>query len=139
MQAPARPRLSRYATSGAASLNLTPLIDVVLLLPIFFMLTSPMVLRSAWAEITPPKTDAPRPVSGTADHVEIDAQDRVRLNGAAVGPATLRRELRRSRRRSPRVTVMADAAASFGMIVEVVDACRGADMEVDFFASPRKP
>lgn len=130
------PTLSRLAPSDAASLNLTPLIDVVLLLLIFFMLTSPMVLRSALPEITPPETTAPRAVTNAGEQIEIDAADRISLNGAPVSLAELGARLPELRARSGRVMVLADAAASLGVTIRVMDVCREHEVAVDIYATP---
>lgn len=127
------PRLSRLPSSGAASLNLAPLIDVVLLLLIFFMLTSPMVLQAALPEIDPPQTARPRAVDASADRIAIDAADRITFNGEAVSPEQLDARLAGLKR----ITVMADAAASLGVTVKVMDACAARGVGVDIYAVPK--
>lgn len=133
MNFPVSPRLSKLDPSAGASLNLTPLIDVVLLLLIFFMLTSPLVMQTAAPEITPPETRTPRAISGEGHRIAIDAADAVTLDGEAVTLSALEERMPALR---PRVTILADAAASLGVTMKVMDACRAHDVAADIYATP---
>jgi biopolymer transport protein ExbD len=133
VKSPETPRLSRLDPSDGASLNLTPLIDVVLLLLLFFMLTSPMVLRTALPALTPPTTTHPRAAIESRRLIGLDADDRLSLDGQALSAQDLDRRLPELR---PRVMVMADDRASLGATVRLLDACRTHDVAVDIYAAP---
>lgn len=133
MNFPASPRLCRLRPSDGASLNLTPLIDMVLLLLIFFMLTSPMVMQTAAPDITPPETRTPRAITGDGHRIAIDDADAVTLDGEAVTAAELEARMPSLR---PRVTILADASASLGVTMKVMDACRAHDVAADIYATP---
>ena len=126
----------RKVPNGATGVNLTPLIDVVLLLLIFFMLTSPMVLRSALPDISPPETVRARAVDDAGERITLDSDDRITLNGVPVDFDALKAGLSDLRRRSRRVMVLADAGASLGATIRVMDACALHDVDVDIYATP---
>lgn len=111
--------------------NLTPLIDIVFLLLVFFMLTSHFVREQA-LNIELPVAD-----SGAAaredDRLEvvIDAQGRFLMNGHFVEAAALEATLRTALegRSDPVLRVRGDRSAALGRAVTVLDAARkaGAD------------
>jgi biopolymer transport protein ExbD len=111
--------------------NLTPLIDLVFLLLVFFMLTSHFVREQAL------NIDLPAADSGAAtqedDRLEvvIDAQGRFLMNDHFVEPAALEATLRSALegRGEPLLRVRGDRAAALGKAVTVLDAARkaGAD------------
>lgn len=67
-------------------INVTNLVDVTLVLLVIFMLSAPVIQRSA--DVTPPSTDQGRIISnldpGTALVVEIDALGNVSVGGTPV-------------------------------------------------------
>lgn len=112
-------------------LDLTPLIDVVFLLLLFFMLTTTFV------EATRLKIDLPEAGQGAEaerkdDHwvIEIDAQGRYALNGEAVQAEQLSERLRAipGRTEETSVLVRADGQASHQSVVRALDAARSAGL-----------
>lgn len=124
---------------SSAGLSLASMTDLVFLLLIFFMLTSPMVLTSALPEITPPETRAPRRVEKAADQIGIDAANAITLNGAKLAASDLDAKLRDVRTRAPRIAVLADDRSDLGVVVRVMDACRAAGLQIDVYATPARP
>jgi biopolymer transport protein ExbD/biopolymer transport protein TolR len=117
---------------GRASpqMNVTPLVDVVLVLLIIFMVITPLLAKQFWLHLPdktekeqsePSKNDKPPIVVfvNTAGEIEVN-QERVARD---VFPDKLRRMLAGSGQR----TVFFDAAedAEFGRAVEVMDLSRG--------------
>ena len=115
-------------------INLTPLIDIVFLLLIFFMVSTTFERKSA-INVTLPK--ASQESTGGRDeaiHVAIDARGRVYVNGRALPDARhatigqgLREALLRkdpSGRTAAPVLIDADAAASHQAVIRVMDAAR---------------
>jgi biopolymer transport protein ExbD len=110
-------------------LNITPLIDVVFLLLIFFMVSTTFQ-RESEINITLPEASEeytePRP---DAVEISVDAQgqvwvNNVRLINSSVG--AIREALRDAARDSdnPPVVINADAQATHQVIVRVMDAAR---------------
>jgi biopolymer transport protein ExbD len=101
--------------------GLTPLIDVVFLLLVFFMLASrfdseallPLSVRAADAS-------APSPTSPTALSVEIGAQGKTRIEGRMVGPEGLRAAAAKAASEQRPVRVRPDAETKLQSIVDVI-------------------
>lgn len=115
-------------SSIASTLSLTPLIDVVFLLLIFFLVTSEfeeeeqrldIVLPSATSAV--PMTSKPREVV-----VDIDAEGEIYLRGQPTSLDELGRLLRIAVNNNPTnqsVVIRADRETSFQPVVSVMDVC----------------
>lgn len=68
-------------------LNLVPMIDVVLVLLIFFMIATSLRRESALELRLPEASGLPMPGDATALDVSIDAEGRYAVNGQALDPA----------------------------------------------------
>jgi biopolymer transport protein TolR len=110
-----------------ADINITPLIDVMLVLLIIFMVVVPVSRRALDAALPPPA----RPDSGVDPSAVVVAVD---TNGIRLGTnpaltvAALERALREELtvRRDKTVFVRAVGGVAYARVVEVVDAARGA-------------
>ncbi len=114
-------------------LNVTPLIDVVLVLLIFYMVSTSFVSESKM-ELTLPQASKEVP-SEPADKIDIaiDHQGNVFVNNQALLNTqinTLRRALNAARKSGaePVVIISADAAASYQAVIDVMDAARQAGL-----------
>lgn len=120
------PKIKR--STVASTLSLTPLIDVVFLLLIFFLVTSEfedeerrlnIVLPTATSAV--PMTSRPREVV-----VDIDQQGSLFLNGQQTDLPELERLLRIAVTNNPTnqsVVIRADRATTFQPVVSVMDVC----------------
>ena len=116
------------ASAVRAAINITPLVDVVLVLLIIFMVLSPTVLKETDLHI-PEETTVDRPVS-SEDQLEVH----IASDGAVtIGELTVETERVAPTIRSllagrPSATAFfdIDERAPFGRAVEVMDLCRGA-------------
>lgn len=110
-----------------ASINVTPLVDVVLVLLIIFMLVAP-VLNESLATVPA----AQRPAESLPEEarivVEVEGADEIRLNGRAVSLGELERaiadELRAGSDRP--VFFRVDDSVRVRVAVSAMDAARGA-------------
>ncbi len=114
-------------------LNVTPLIDVVLVLLIFYMTTTTFVSESRM-ELTLPQASKEVP-SDPPDKIDIaiDRQGNVFVNQRALLNTqlpTIRRALTEAHAGGgePVVIISADAAASYQSVVDVMDAARQAGL-----------
>jgi biopolymer transport protein TolR len=128
---------STTGTSGGASLsseiNVTPLIDVLLVMLIIFMVIVPVMprgLNSALPSATPGVAEAAdRPILVQVEQGQMAVRylvDGVGLERAEVAPRL--RELL-SRRSVRQVLLKADAKLDFGVVAGVIDAGRAAGAE----------
>jgi biopolymer transport protein ExbD len=110
-------------------INVTPLIDIVLVLLIIFMVMTPVMLKELPAKVPQKQAETmPQPPGENPIVVEVDARDAVLLNGEpvapeALGPAVAER-LRHDRQKV--VFFRIDDDANYGRAVRVMDVCRGA-------------
>lgn len=120
----------RRHSQASVGLNLTPLIDIVFLLLVFFMLTAHFVEEKAMG-IQLPEASAGGPVEKGPVKVRLDAQGRTRVAGKEVDPAGLEKALRQAlaAREEKRVEVRGDREARLAGMVEVMDAARAAGAE----------
>ncbi len=112
--------------SSMADINITPLVDVVLVLLIIFMLTAP-ILQSG-IEVNVPKTRTVKEITEERVVISIDKQQRVFLGNSPINinqiPDVLRRKLRDPERQS--IFLRADEDVPFGAFATVMDAVKQA-------------
>lgn len=111
-------------------LNLTPLIDVVFLLLIFFMLTSNFI-RDEMIPLALPTAETGHPLTGETLQVVLDNQGRILIDQEAIAPTALEEILRQKLHllAEKRVQLRGDQTVSLGLTVEVLDAARKAGAE----------
>ncbi|MDY6828604.1 MAG: biopolymer transporter ExbD [Pseudomonadota bacterium] len=118
-----RPRRSRDAEETA--IDLTPMLDVVFIMLIFFVVTTSFVKESG-IEIN-------RPVAQTSERVEtgnlliaITPQGEIWLAGEPVALEAVRSQVERLRTERPEgsVIIQGDTGAPIGLLVKVMDQVR---------------
>ncbi len=120
-------------------IELTALVDVVLLLLIFFMVSARLAPEYGF-EFQLPRTQNPEPLVDARDEVRVmvDARGRYFLHGEPVSASELGQRLSGV---SSETTVLleADEAASHGAVMEVIDAANRAGVQTLTLASERTP
>ena len=116
--------------SGQAP-NLTPLIDIVFLLLVFFMLTAHFVRDEGIAIQLPQAETAVSREDDAAVVVVLDTDGRIHLAGEIIEATALEGALRRAlQTRSKKwVTLRGDRASDLGNAVAILDAARKAGAE----------
>jgi len=112
---------------GINGINVTPLVDVTLVLLIIFMVTAKLIAGRA-VPLDLPKA-ATAGITQTMLTVSIDAQGKVHANGQPVlDDAALRAQTSQELRKNPelRTVIAASSAASHGSVMHVVDTIRDA-------------
>ena len=104
------------------ALDLTPLIDVVLMLVIFFMLTTTFVL-SPGIEVDLPRGHTSQEPRERDAIITMTREGAIYFQDAQVSLETLRAVLQRARNRQPelRVVIKADTLVPHGQVVSVMD------------------
>ena len=116
-------RRRRRPGRGATTVELTPLIDVVLLLLIFFMVSTTFKRESVLAVVLPEAQGAFREQAAAEIMVRLDASGTVAVNDEQLPDGevgTVAGALARAS--GERVLVAADAAARHDAVVRVLDA-----------------
>ncbi len=126
--------------SALADINITPLVDVVLVLLIIFMLTAP-ILQSG-IEVDVPKTKTVKEITEERLVISIDKQQRVFLGNDPINvhqiADTLRRKVRDPGRQS--IFLRADENVPFGAFATVMDAVKQAGItNVSIVTQPLNP
>jgi biopolymer transport protein ExbD len=130
---------SRRALTAQAEIQMTPLIDMVFILLIFFVVTTSFVSETG--------LDIQRPRSGlseTLPHenipVAIDASGRITVDGRRVGLLSIRPFLQKKLRMQPglAVVLVADKTISVDRVVRVMDEIRAAGISEVALATAAK-
>ena len=113
---------------GAAVINVTPLVDVVLVLLIIFMVLSPAMLREIPVAVPREATRYDPPPAVRPIIVRVEATGVLGLDGEQTPRAALARRVSERLRRDRRQVVFVEVedAAPYGLAVEVMDVCKGA-------------
>jgi biopolymer transport protein TolR len=110
-------------------INVTPLIDIVLVLLIIFMVMTPVMLKEIVAKVPQKQTEnVPQPPGEDPIVVELDKHDTLTLNGETVAPEALAARVadRLLHDRQKVVFFKIDDDANYGRAVRVMDLCKGA-------------
>ncbi|WP_416885241.1 ExbD/TolR family protein, partial [Marinospirillum sp.] len=113
-----------------SEINLTPMIDVVFILLIFFIVTTSFV-RESGIEVDPPQAATAQPQSQASILIAISPEgeiwvDREAVSLAALGPSVMRLQAERPQ---AGVVIQADQNARSGRLVEVMDRLRQAGIQ----------
>lgn len=112
-----------------SDINMTPLIDVMLVLVVIFIITAPLLASSIKLDLPTTEaataSDAPQSVT-----VVVDASGQTYLQDRVVAQDELLRRLQLSARVNPQTEVLlrADKAVPYGRIVEVMGAAQAAGL-----------
>src|SRR5688572_18607979 len=110
-------------------INVTPLVDVCLVLVIIFMVISPFAMQ-AGIEVASSRGKAAKARTAVGENVrlELDAQGKLKLNGRPAAWETLPAELAKAVAASKDKLVSLDASpkARIGQVVEVLDQAKQA-------------
>ena len=110
--------------SSLADINVTPLVDVVLVLLIIFMVTAP-ILQSG-IEVSVPKTRTVKEITEERTVISIDKSQRVYLGNDPVNINDIGERLRKKFRdpRGQAIFVRCDENVPFGAFATVMDAVK---------------
>ncbi len=107
--------------SGLKQLEITPLIDCVFLLLIFFMLTSNFVVRRG-INIKLPRASVQEVVKTRVVTITISSEDIIYLDGKIFTRGELERYLKKLKPHS--IFIKADRDSTLGVVVEIWDICK---------------
>ncbi len=113
-----------------SDINVTPFVDVMLVLLIIFMVTAPMMIHGANVALPEASLD---PISSEKEHllVTIDTQQRIFINDFEVNLDFLREKLAKilESRTDREVFLRADKAIPYGTVVALMSEIKGAGVE----------
>ena len=113
-----------HTRTSLAEINITPLVDVVLVLLVIFMITAP-VLQSG-IEVNVPKTRTVKEISEERMVVTIDRDQQVFLNDKQINIHDLTTKLHGTDAAHQVIYLRADQRVPFGAFASVMDAVKQA-------------
>jgi len=113
-----------------AEINVTPLVDVMLVLLVIFMVTAPMMQQGVQVNLPKADTKAMTPLEETVV-VTVEKSGRIYINKDEVPPADLRSKLSTmfAAREKKEVFLKADAGVPYGEVVKAMADIKGAGIE----------
>jgi biopolymer transport protein TolR len=106
-----------------AEINVTPLVDVMLVLLTVFMVTAPMMQQGI--DVTLPKAVSSKIFGDTEPVITLTKEHVTYFNGAVVSGKELKKKLAGLKSGTP-VTIRSDRNARVNKLVELWDLCRDA-------------
>jgi len=103
-------------------INVTPLVDIMLVLLIIFMLTAHLIARQA-IEVQLPKASQSSTANPTTLAITLSREGRMYLNGAQITPEALRAAVQSAVAKDPKTQaiIAGDKNVSHGRVVWVLD------------------
>ena len=124
-----------------SEINVTPLVDVMLVLVVIFIITAPLLASSIRLDL--PRTDAAKPSEApTFVTVVLDKSGGTFLDEQPLLPGQLAERLAQAASRNPHTEVQlrADQSVPYGRVVEVMGAAQKAGLNrIGFVAEPSEP
>jgi biopolymer transport protein ExbD len=124
-------RLDRLQTEREEGLNLTPLIDVVFLLLVFFLAATTFSSEEVEMELNLPEaTTGESAQESRLLTINVREDGSISVDGRVVSMEGLAQKLRAAaaRDRKQRVLIRGDTRAQLGVAVQAFDACRAASL-----------
>ena len=126
------------AQAPTAEINMTPLVDVMLVLLIIFIITAPLMTHSVKVEL-PRASSTPTPEKPMTLQVAIDADNKVFVGTDAVDQGALETRFREAVAQDANVEMhlKADRATRYEAVAETMSAARRAGLsKIGFVTQP---
>ncbi|MEO1009218.1 MAG: biopolymer transporter ExbD [Planctomycetota bacterium] len=124
------------ADEDAPSIEITPIIDMVFLLLIFFLVATTYQQSERELEIALPEAEAAGPISAMLREIiiNVDGAGRIIVGGQAITLEELRTLVADAVEVNPdqKVSVRGDKDIAYGSIVRVLDVCKAAGVQQPF-------
>jgi biopolymer transport protein ExbD len=123
-------RKARREEQEESEVNLTPMLDVVFIMLIFFIVTASFV-KEAGTDITRPRAQTAERKERASIMVAITEKGQIWMDRRQIDPRALRANFERLRAESPQgsVVILADKASKNEQLVQIMDAARGAGIQ----------
>ena len=135
------PRGDTGESAPFAEINVTPLVDVMLVLVVIFILAAPLMLGAVHVEL--PRTQGATTDGALAAQVALtlDANGRASMADVIVDDGELARRLKRQALADPQTEILlrADRRVPHGRVIEIMDLAQNAGLSRIGFVTEGKP
>jgi len=133
-------RLARKQEDDGAEIDLTPMLDVVFIMLIFFIVVASF-LKEAGIEVNRPDNTNSDPSDATSILVRIESDDQIWMENRRVDARAVRANIQRLLASDPEapVSIKVDKGAKANTVVDVADAAREAGAGTINWASGERP
>jgi biopolymer transport protein TolR len=113
-----------------SEINVTPLVDVMLVLLIIFMVTAPMMMQGVNVSL-PQTTSKPLPAEKEHLTITIDRSQQIFINDYKVALEALQEKMTKilEGRQDHKVYLRADKNVPYGVVIRVISAVKNAGVE----------
>jgi biopolymer transport protein TolR len=132
---------TRKPDAPMSEINVTPMVDVMLVLLVIFILTAPLMTSAIRLDL-PQSEGGQAGVAPQAVSLVVDAQGALFLNDQPITPDTLRQRLSEAARRNPdtELELRADQSVPYGRVVEAMGLAQKAGLSrIGFVAQTPSP
>ena len=118
---------NRESDADEAEIDLTPMLDVVFIMLIFFIVTASFI-KEAGVEVNRPEASTSNPKDNVNILIAITGDDQVWMDGRRVDVRAVRANVERMHAENPKgaVVIQADNTSTTQTVVKVLDASREA-------------
>ena len=120
-----RKRLSQISNTEESQIELTPMLDVVFIMLIFFIVTTSFVKESG-IEVSRPNAETAEKQERASIFIAIDSEGKIFLQKRQIDIEAVRANIEKLHAESPEgaVVIQADKASETGILVRVMDQIR---------------
>ena len=132
-------KIAKEQDQGGAEIDLTPMLDVVFIMLIFFIVLASFI-KEAGVEVTRPDDNQPdNPEDSTSILVEVASDNQIWMENRRVDIRAVRANIQRLLAEDPEapVTIKVEKGAEAGIVVDVADAARESGVVAVNWASDR--
>jgi biopolymer transport protein ExbD len=108
----------------ASTLDLTPIVDVVFNLLIFFALSLNFAVTSGGINVKLPKASSAEPIKAQELTINLTADGKMYLNDKVITLDKLSQKLKEKKDKDSLVIIRADSSVTHGRVVEAMDTVR---------------
>jgi biopolymer transport protein ExbD len=122
-------KTSRSQHSSLNELNITPLLDLVFVLLVIFIITTPQMMNNLEINLPSGKPPVQKP-KAEPTRIEVSAQGQITLDNAPVTPSQLKEKLAALKAADPDIGVVVKGAddTDYQIMVSVLDTLRQLDI-----------
>ena len=132
-------KIAKQQDQGGAEIDLTPMLDVVFIMLIFFIVVASFI-KEAGVEVNRPDNNQPDdPEDSTSILVEVASDNQIWMENRRVDIRAVRANIQRLLAEDPEapVTIKVEKGAEAGVVVDVADAARESGVAAVNWASDR--